>query len=549
MVTTLAGNGTLNAAGGFSDATGTNAMFNNPIDVAVDSFGNVYVADQGNHRIRKITQAGVVSTFAGYYNGGYSDATGTNALFTNPSSLSLDSSGNVYVADSGNHLIRKITPAGTVSTLAGQTTAGFSDGQGTNAMFGTNMYGLAIDVVNNLYITDYNNYRIRKIMFPTPITSSSYTLPTPSSTAAYAIKYNSTGSAQWVTAIDGTGAEQTNNVTLDTSGNIFVSGQYSTASPTIYNASSTSTTNSGLTLATPTGTAGFAVKYNPSGAAQWAVAIDGTGTDIALATVTDTSKNLILVGSYTTASPTIYNAGNSASSYTLPTPTGTAAFVVKYNSSGSVQWVAAVDGTGNETANSLCTDSSGSIYISGVYTSASPTIYNANATSTAATTANGPTPLTLPAPSSGSSAAYVIKYNSSGVAQWAAAIDGAGTEQGNGITVDSTGNVYVGGQYSASATVYNNQNVAAQTLMTPSGVGSFLVKYSAPTTTLAPYNLILNLGSANNGLQKVLLNASACNVTLNVTNSNNSSTISSATIVPNQSSQYVWYGTQWFKQY
>ena len=104
MVSTLAGSGT----SGYTDGTGTSAQFNSPTGVAVDGAGNVYVADQGNHRIRKITTSGVVSTLAGSTSG-YTDGTGTSAKFNNPIGVAVDGAGNVYVADQGNHRIRKIT--------------------------------------------------------------------------------------------------------------------------------------------------------------------------------------------------------------------------------------------------------------------------------------------------------------------------------------------------------------------------------------------------------------------------------------------------------
>jgi len=154
-VSTLAG-----STDGYADGTGTAAKFNNPRGVAVDASGNVYVADEDNNKIRKITPAGDVSTLAGG-DEGYADGIGTAAQFKWPKGVAVDVSGNVYVADEGNHKIRKITPAGDVSTLAGST-SGYADGAGTAAQF-KYPNGVALDALGNVYVADYDNNKIRKI--------------------------------------------------------------------------------------------------------------------------------------------------------------------------------------------------------------------------------------------------------------------------------------------------------------------------------------------------------------------------------------------------
>jgi hypothetical protein len=158
VVTTLAGNGN----SGNLNGTGTNATFNQPLGLAVDASGNVFVADYINHLIRKITPAGVVTTFAGSGTPALTDGTGTAAAFNGPFALAFDANGNLIVADYLNHAVRKITPAGLVTTIAGNGTPGYVDAIGSAARF-NRPAGLAVDGSGNVFICDAQNHRIRKI--------------------------------------------------------------------------------------------------------------------------------------------------------------------------------------------------------------------------------------------------------------------------------------------------------------------------------------------------------------------------------------------------
>jgi serine/threonine-protein kinase len=158
LTTTFAGSG----APGAADGTGTAASFNNPVGITADAFGNVYVADYDNHKIRKITAAGVVTTLAGNGFAGNADGVGTAASFNYPSGVAVDASGNIYVADWLSHKIRKITPAGVVSTFAGDGLQNSDDGPGTTASF-DHPSAVAIDTSGNIYVADYENHKIRKI--------------------------------------------------------------------------------------------------------------------------------------------------------------------------------------------------------------------------------------------------------------------------------------------------------------------------------------------------------------------------------------------------
>lgn len=158
VVTTLAGSG----SAGYVNGTGTAASFYYPQAIAVDSAGNVYVGEQYNHAIRKITPAGVVSTLAGDVTSGFVDGVATAARFNEPKGITIDSSGNLYVADTRNHAIRKITPSGTVSTLAGTGSSGFVNGVGTAASFNAPA-DVGIDSAGNVYVVELNNHAVRKI--------------------------------------------------------------------------------------------------------------------------------------------------------------------------------------------------------------------------------------------------------------------------------------------------------------------------------------------------------------------------------------------------
>ncbi|MCB4791286.1 MAG: carboxypeptidase regulatory-like domain-containing protein [Elusimicrobia bacterium] len=165
-MTTIAGIGTAGYSG--DEGLATAAKINNPITLAIDISGNVYVADYGNSRIRKIDMSGIITTIAGTSTSGYSGDGGaaTSAEIHNPMGVGVDASGNIYISDTGNYRIRKINSSGIISTIAGNGTQGYSGdgGVATSASLST-VQLLEIDSSGNVYIDDYWGY-IRKL---TPI--------------------------------------------------------------------------------------------------------------------------------------------------------------------------------------------------------------------------------------------------------------------------------------------------------------------------------------------------------------------------------------------
>ena len=161
LVSTFAGHA---GAPGSDDGSGTQARFDTPSGIAIDPAGNIFVSDTGNHTLRMITAAGVVTTLSGMAGqSGFTNGIGTNARFNSPLGLVVATNGTIYVADCGNHVIRAISTAGAVTTLAGSPeTWGRDDGAGSSARF-NGPVGLVLDDQGNLFVSDSNNHTIRKI--------------------------------------------------------------------------------------------------------------------------------------------------------------------------------------------------------------------------------------------------------------------------------------------------------------------------------------------------------------------------------------------------
>ncbi|MCE1195706.1 hypothetical protein LWX53_04350 [bacterium] len=157
-VSTLAGSG----SAGDAEGAGAAAAFSGPLGVATDAAGNIYLADTANNKIRKVSPEGVAGTFAGTGAAGSADGPGLLASFTAPRGLAVDAEGNVYVADTGANKLRKITPAGAVSTLAGSGAAGSADGTGAVATFSAPC-GVAIGAGGVIYLCDRGGNRIRAV--------------------------------------------------------------------------------------------------------------------------------------------------------------------------------------------------------------------------------------------------------------------------------------------------------------------------------------------------------------------------------------------------
>jgi sugar lactone lactonase YvrE len=282
VVTTLAGE--LGVSGTNDAATGAAARFNLPYGVAVDTNGNVYVADTLNQTIRKISSSGAVTTLAGLAGStGSTNGTNSGARFSYPCGVAVDASGNVYVADTGNDTIRQVSPAGVVTTLAGSAgDSNSTDGTGTNALFNL-PYGVAVAAGGILYVADTGNDTIRKVV------TSSGVVTTLAGTAGDAGSANGSGSAARFYAPFG--------VAVDANGNVYVADSY--------NSTLRKVTMPGKVVTTLAGTTAAAGSANGAGSAAqfrdpYGVAVNSAGTVYVSDLANNTIRRITPAGVVTT---------------------------------------------------------------------------------------------------------------------------------------------------------------------------------------------------------------------------------------------------------
>ena len=290
VVTTLAGTFVCGA----TDGAGSSAQFCRPFGLAVDSAGNVDVADSLSETIRQITPSGVVSTLAGYPGlAGSTDGTGASARFNLPSGLAIDTAGNIYVADTGNGTVRMITPGLVVSTLAGTAgVLGYADGTGSAAEFRGGQ-GPAVDSQGNVYLADNNNLVIRKI-------------------TSQGVVSTFAGMAPELGSADGTGSVARfygpSGLAADSAGNVYIADTLNCEIRKMTSAGAVTTlAGSPAYCSYP----GWGDADGNGAAAEFAwpngVAVDGTGTVYVADTYNQSIRKITPTGTVTTLVPGILN--------------------------------------------------------------------------------------------------------------------------------------------------------------------------------------------------------------------------------------------------
>jgi hypothetical protein len=343
---------------------------------------------------------------------------------------------------------------------------------------------VATDSSGNVFVTGYYNAAVTLYNFGG---GTGATLAFNGGTDCFLAKYSSAGSVLWAVQIASTGTDRGSAVATDSSGNVFVTGHYGGAL-TLYNTGG----GVGATLAFTGGNDAFLAKYSSAGSVLWAAQITGStpSDDRGYGVATDSNGNVFVTGQYQ-ATCTLYNAIG-GTFVTLAYTGGNDAFLARYSTAGSLLWATRIAGTttSSDVPNSVATDSSGNVFVTGYY-QAALTLYNAPGA-----TGGGSLAFT------GGNDAFLAKYSSAGSVLWATRITGTTTsdDQGKSVATDSSGNVFVTGHYSAACTLYNTGGGVGATLTAGGNLDCFLAKYSSAGSVVWAARIVAgDLGSTDTG--------------------------------------------------
>jgi sugar lactone lactonase YvrE len=401
VITTVAGNG----AGSYSGDGGaaTAAELNAPYGVAIDGSGNIYIADFGNSRIRKVNNSGIISTVVGNGTAGYNgdEIAATTAELLYPSGVAVDVYNNIYIADGGNYRIRQVTSSGIISTIAGNGTYGYNgDGIAATTAELNEPNAVAVDLYDNVYIADVGNDRIRKVS-SSGGTSYSYSWSPSGGTNTTAS--NLSAGTFTVTVSESDGCLAMASVTITTSNSLLISAS------TTANVSCNGGNNGSASVSISSGTSPFTYLWSDAGsqtnttatglsAGTFSVTVTDSSGCLATASVTITASNSLLL-SASTATNISCNGGNNGSA-SVSVSIGTSPYTYLWSDASSQTTTNAtglISGTYTVTVNDSCGGSAtASVIITQptalAVTADSTVVYNGSCYGSAWAIVNGGTP-------------------------------------------------------------------------------------------------------------------------------------------------------------
>ena len=337
-------------------------------------------------------------------------------------------------------------------------------------------YGVASDSNGNIYVTGF--YAGALSILAADGTTSALSLSVEGSLDMFVIKYSSDGTPLWARRLSGGSVDVATAIVTSASGDVYVIGYTQSSTFSVYAANSStvlfSTSLSGSTDA-------VVVKYNTDGTAQWIRRIGGTGADQGLGIATDSSNNVYVTG-YLGAAGTVFattagTGGNlTGTNISIASGGSNEGFIVKYASDGLPIWARRIGGSGDQRGMSIASDSSGNTYVCATLFGTTGSVFASDGTTVA-----------FAISTAGSNDVVVVKYDTSGTPLWARRIAGPNDDQTFDIATDSSGNVYVTGQYTVSASVFTTSDGTTAALTLPSSLGAgdvFVVKYDTNGTPL-----------------------------------------------------------------
>ena len=449
--------------------------------IATDSSGNVYIGGQNNGTATAFNADGTAfgRTILG---GGFIVKYNTNGVVqwvvNTPGivlGLATDSSGNVYACAQFGTATTNVTFTSsnreTFASVFGSASLVKYDtngiGQWVQVVRGTGVVAttrsVGVDSFGNSYITG-NSASGQTLQVYNTDTTPYKILNGNGLLDTFVVKYSPTTIPQWAAKIASTANDRGFAITTDLSGNVYVTGEGGSAEVIVYNADGTAFSP---TLTNGGGGDAFIVKYNTSGVVQWVARVSSSNSDIGYAITTDSSGNVYVTGQGAQATVTAFNSDTTAFATTLPNAGTGDAFIVKYDTSGFVQWVARVASTAQDIGRAIATDSSGNVYVSGSGGGV-VTAFNADATAFSPTLANA-----------GGTDAFIVKYNTSGFVQWVARVSANGADIGYAIAATPAGDVYMTGQAGTAVTAKSSDGTVFATTIGNAGAGdAFVVKYN-----------------------------------------------------------------------
>jgi len=425
--------------------------------------------------------------------------------------IAVDSSGNVYTTGNYNSLFSVPVPINTFGTVS--TASGLSLPVATSAndmyvikwnALGTltaythmggngndSGYEIAADSTGNVYVTGFyqSTLTVPLRTFGTAPSSTGVSMPASTSTSdAFVIRWNPNGTLGGYSNLKGSGADTGNSIAFDSTGNIYITGQYTATAIVPINTFGTAPVASGVNLPISTVADMFVIRWNPNGTLGGYSNLKGTGADSGQGIAVDSTGNVYVAGFYTSTGIVPINTlgtAPAASGVNLPISGVSNVFVIRWNPNGTLGGYSTFGGTGNNQGNGIAVDSARNIYVTGYYQSTGLVPINTFGTAPAATG------VSMPATNASTNDAFVIKWNANGTLAGYSTIRGINSDAGNRIAVDSARNIYITGQYSSNtATIpintFGTAPVASGVSLPISNVNglsdAFVIKWNANGT-------------------------------------------------------------------